>query len=346
MIARQKVFMFAAVLSMLAACGKSSVPIADRGKLEFTRLPPAGTGSPDQLYAIEGTVSGAGPKQRVVLYALAGNWWVQPFMDRPFTEIDTGGQWKSLTHPGMSYAALLVSEGYQPPSVVPKLPEVGGAVLGVKVAEAAQLQVPRAKLIRFAGYEWELRSSASDRGGTRNYFHPDNVWTDGQGAVHLRIAKRDGRWSSAELHLTRSLGYGSYRVRVRNTSHLEPAAVFSIFTWDGNGPTREMDVEISQWGEPASKNAQYVVQPYYVPANAVRFFAPAGPLTHSFHWEAGRVRFETTAGAKRIDQHSFSSGVPAPGNEQVHINLYVFDNPAHPLQRETEVVVEQFEYLP
>ena len=43
---------------------------------------------------------------------------------------------------------------------------------------------------------------------------------------------------------------------MRDTSNLEPAAVLALFTWDwagGDEHNREMDVEISRWGDPASK---------------------------------------------------------------------------------------------
>jgi hypothetical protein len=108
-----------------------------------------------------------------------------------------------------------------------------------------------------------------------------------------------------------------------------------------------MNIEIARWGEAASKNAQYVIQPYYVPANVVRFMAPAGKLTHTFRWEQGRVSFKTVgAGERVVDEHAFTSGVPYPGQEAVHMNLYVFDNKTSPLQRGCEVIIEKFEYLP
>ena len=87
---------------------------------------------------------------------------------------------------------------------------------------------------------------------------------------------------------------------VRDVSHLEPAAAFGMFTWDDLGVEqnhREVGIEISRWGDPANKNAQYVIQPYYVAANVARFTAPAGRLTHSFRWEPGRVSFKTVLGA-------------------------------------------------
>jgi hypothetical protein len=104
--------------------------------------------------------------------------------------------------------------------------------------------------------------------------------------------------------------------------------------------------------DPVSKNAQYVVQPYYVPANVTRFLVPTGTLTHVFRWEPGRVSFVTVSGsrtdskARAVGEHVFTSGVPAPGIESVRMNLYVFNGSGTPMQNEAEVVIEKFEYLP
>ncbi len=337
--------LLAILLALSGACQPPGEKVA--GSVEFTKLPPAGQGNPDKLEMIEGRVQGAKPGQRVVLFARSGVWWVQPTMKEPFTEIRGDGGWKNATHPGSAYAALLVDHDYHPPSIINSLPAKGGSVVSVAVAESASLTRRAPKTLRFSGYDWEIRQVASDRGGTRNIYDPTNAWTDEKGFLHLRIGKQDTRWTSAEVSLLRSLGYGSYSVVVRDTSHLEPAGVFSIFTWDDAGPTREMNIEIARWGEAASKNGQYVIQPYYVPANVVRFMAPAGKLTHSFRWEPGRVSFQTTSpGGRVVDEHAFTSGVPYPGQESVHLNLYVFDNKTSPLQRGCEVIIEKFEFLP
>ncbi|MBV8728853.1 MAG: glycoside hydrolase family 16 protein, partial [Acidobacteriia bacterium] len=192
--------------------------------------------------------------------------------------------------------------------------------------------------------------NANDPGGAS--YNAGNVWGDAHGFLHLRIAREKDQWRSAEVALSRSLGYGLYRFVVRDISHLEPAAVFAIFTWDDLGPSREMDIEISRWGNPEEKNAQYVIQPYVIPANTMRFAAPAGPLTYSIAWEPGRVSFKTTRGNQSnnssniVAQHTFTSGVPSAGNEKIHMNLWVYSNNRHPLQHEFEVVVESFEFLP
>jgi hypothetical protein len=93
-----------------------------------------------------------------------------------------------------------------------------------------------------------------------------------------------------------------------------------------------------------------VVQPYYVPANVSRFQAPAGTLTHTLRWEVGSASFRTVRGApgapRVVAEHTFSSGVPQPGNETLRINFYVFGYPPLTLPLPMEVIVQSFEFLP
>ncbi len=298
---------------------------------------------------------GAHSGQQLVLYARSGQWWVQPLTDQPFTKIQPDSKWSNSTHLGTEYAALLVEPGYRPASIMDSLPTEGGAVAAVAVVKGEPTPPEIIKTVRFSGYEWKVRTADSNRGGGITRYDPANVWTDNRGALHLRIANNSGEWTCAEVNLTRSLGYGLYRFVVRDSSRLEPAAVLSMFTWDDSGQEhnhRELDVEITRWGDPLSKNAQYVVQPYYVPANVARFMAPAGILTHSFQWEPGKVSFRTIRGTssangpRTVAGHIFTSGVPAPGGELVHMNLYIFGSASSPLRNQNEVVIEKFEYLP
>jgi hypothetical protein len=156
--------------------------------------------------------------------------------------------------------------------------------------------------------------------------------------------------------MTRSLGYGTYILVVRDTTHLEPAAVLSMNTfddWGGDQHYREMDVEFGRWGDAAAKNnAQYGVQPFFVPGNVAPFTIPQGTFTHSMRWESGRVSFKTVrgssmqAGAPAVSEHVFTSTVPSPGQEKFQILFYVVASEKSPLQKENEVVVEKFDYLP
>lgn len=336
---------------LIGGCGSRQV--TGGASIEFIRVPRTEDKGTDTIDIIEGRVIGARPGQQIVLYARSGTWWVQPLASEPFTKIESDSKWTNTTHLGTEYAALLVEPGYRPAATVEVLPKEGDGVVAVKIANA-EGTAAASKTLQFSGYEWRVRSAPSSRGGM-NIYDPDNAWTDASGALHLRIAKSSGQWTCAEVSLTRSFGYGSYSFVVRDTSQLDPAAVFGMFTWDYAGTDqnhREMDIEISRWGDPVSKNAQYVVQPYYVPANVSRFMTLPGTLTHVFRWEPGRVSFMTVSGsgtdskARAVGEHVFTSGVPAPGIESVRMNLYVFNASGTPMQNEAEVVIEKFEYLP
>jgi hypothetical protein len=249
---------------------------------------------------------------------------------------------------------LLVEPAYRPLPTIEVLPSEGADVVAVKVVPGEKSEIASPKTLQFSGYEWQVRSVSSERGGRTNSYSTANAWTDANGFLHLRIAQNAGEWTCAEVKLSRSLGYGTYLFVVRDVSQLEPAAVLSMFTWDeadAGQNHREMNIELARWGDPASKNAQYVVQPYYVPANVVRFNAPAGPLTHSLRWQAGQVAFKTVRGTAATDssvvaEQTFTTGVPAPGGESIHLSLYIFGNAKDPLKNDVEVVIEKFEFLP
>jgi hypothetical protein len=323
--------------------------------IEFTRIPPAETIRTDKTDIIQGRVTGARPGQQVVLYAKTGTWWLQPMTTVPFTKVQPDSSWINSTHLGLEYAAILVEPGYQPPTMLNSLPATGGHIVAIVTAEGAKSGPTTNAPIPFSGYEWRVRNAPSRRGDTNNLYDPSNAWIDSDGALHLRIAKLSGKWTCAEVSLTRNLGYGTYSFVVRETSHLAPSLVLSMFTWDYAGDdqnNREMDIEISRWGDDSSKNAQYEVQPFFVPANVTRFNVPSGPLTHSFSWEPGRVSFKTirgTVGDSRteiVNEHSFTSGVPVPGCESVRMAFYIYGPADDALQNDTEVVIEKFEYLP
>jgi hypothetical protein len=104
------------------------------------------------------------------------------------------------------------------------------------------------------------------KGGTINILDRKNAWTDASGALDIQIKKKSGRWSCAYIFPDRRPGCGRYSVTVRETSPLEPTAVFSTFTFDEQASEqhyREMDVEVGRRSEAAKKNnAQYVIQPF------------------------------------------------------------------------------------
>ena len=346
---------FFAVGFVLGSC--RSEPVTATPTIVFSHVPAEDSNPREQARPIAGRVIGARSGQRIVLYARNdGRWGVQAYSGQPFAKIEGEGHWISSTQLGSEYAALLVDPTYNPPELTESLPAVGSgvAVLAMVTNRGTPVEFPPPKTLSFGGYDWVISRGFIFRAGSRNNFDPANVWTDANGALHLRISGDQGKWTAAEVKLTRSLGYGTYRFRVRDISHLEPSAVLTLVSWDGVGTEqnrRELDVELSRWGYANNDNVHYVVQPYYVPANIVRFRIPAGVFTHSFHWEAGEVTFSTTSGSGStgtplLKQHVFTSGVPSAGNESVRMSLYVFDKGQVPLKNENEVVIEKFEFLP
>ncbi len=318
----------------------------------FTKVPDFGVGNATQLDPIEGSVQGARPGEYVVLYAKSGDWWVQPLGNASLTAIQGDSSWKNRTHPGSNYAALLVKTGYTPRLRMAELPAVGDSVLAITTVQEQAVSTPLGKTILFAGYDWQLRSTENDAGGTRNLYRAENVWLGDDKFLHLRIAGTPGQWTSSALHLRRSLGYGTYRFVVRDLSRMELAAVFAMSMWSSGLTAQEMDIEVSKWGEMFTRNAQFVIQPYHLPANTIQFDLPAGTVTFMLRWAPGRATFKAFRGATAdweqvaIREHVFTSGVPMAGEEAVNLNLYVFDNRTNPLRRGTEVTVEAFDYLP
>src|SRR5260370_3860717 len=343
------------VLVGVLVIGCHSKDLPRKPSLQLTHVPSANPGGPEQLDYIEGRATDARPGQQIVLYAHSGVWWIEPFANRPCTKIQADSTWKNSKHLGTEYAALLVEPGYHPESKMATLPKEGNGVVAVVTATGKATAPIVLKVLHFSGYDWIVRTAGSDRGGEPNSYDPANAWIDPKGYLHLRMALRDGRWSCAEVNLTRSLGFGTYRFVVQDSAHLGPSAVLGMFTWDEAGADdarSELDIELSRWGSPGGKNAQYVVQPFYVPENVTRFTVPSGVLTHILRVERDTESFKTIRvslgglGSKTISEHVFTSGVPTPGAETVHIGLYDFHHSKSILQLPAEVVIERFEYLP
>jgi hypothetical protein len=351
-LAWKKKLLIVAFCMLMSGCQSRNTNV--QPTIEFTKVPPAEEGGPDRLDTVEGRVTGAGPGQQLVLYAKSGTWWIQPMTFRPFTQIQPDSTWKSSTHLGTEYAALLVDAEYHAIAKLDALPGQGGGVIAVATVKGGPAPPRNSKTIQFSGYEWKVRDTLGERNGSPHDNDPENISIDSNGFLHLRIGRRADKWTCSEV-MTRSFGYGTYLFSVQDVSHMEPAAVLGIFSYDELGTDqnhREMDIEISRWGDPDDKNAQYVVQPYYVAANVSRFAAPPGVLTFALHWEPGKASFETVRGkipvsaARAVAKHVFTSGVPPPGGESVRLNLCPFNYSKVPLQNEAEVVIERVQYLP
>jgi hypothetical protein len=356
-LARMLILLLGTLPLMFTGQGCGSQKTSAGPSIEFTHIPPAAQGGRERVDTISGRVLNARPKQQIVIYAHSGQWWVQPGPEHPLIPIKADGTWGTETHLGFDYAVLLVDPDYQPLPETDVAPTQGGPVaLVTTVKGAGTPQLAPVGSLKFSGYDWSVRTTSSDKGGTNNLYDPENASTDASGALHMQIKKKSDSWSCAEIFLNRSLGYGTYSVTVRDTSHLEPTAAFSMFTFDEWASVerfREMDVEVGGKSDVASgTNARYVVQPLYIPGNLFPFAAPPGTLTHVLRWEPGHATFKTFrgkssgSGAQLVSEHDFTSGVPTPGKAVLRLIFYVVASDKNPMRKPSEVVVEKFEYLP
>jgi hypothetical protein len=221
---------------------------------------------------------------------------------------------------------------------------------------------PEVRWISFSGYDWWVKTSTEPVGPGPNYFSDstNNVWVDGLGQLHLRISNRSNQWQCAELVSARTFGYGSYRFKLASPADsINPNAVLGLFTWsdDGAYANREIDIECSRWGDAAEPdNAQFVVQPYDLNGHLKRFTVPADQTnaTLLFTWETNRVSFQSQRGefspspssANVISNWTYTLPVPLAGGENLRLNLWLFRGAAPTDQREVEVILSSFRFVP
>ncbi len=92
-------------------------------------------GGPFTRDTIAGLVSGvASPDYRVVVFARADVWYIQPHPNT-LHPIEADGSWGTWTHTGSSYGVLVVRTGFVAQPRYDLLPPVGGEVLARLVVE-------------------------------------------------------------------------------------------------------------------------------------------------------------------------------------------------------------------
>lgn len=115
----------------LSSGEKAPVP-----EITITRIPRyQPEGGPDTRDTIAGTVRTPLPGDyKVVVYARADAWYIQP---TPFSmqPIEGDSTWKTWTHTGSSYAALVVRKTYKPMTRLDVLPQIDADVLARAVVE-------------------------------------------------------------------------------------------------------------------------------------------------------------------------------------------------------------------
>jgi hypothetical protein len=233
------------------------------------------------------------------------------------------------------------------------------ALVPVLLAAALPAAAQYTRSIAFSGNTWMVKKSSNKVGPGPNLFSDSaaNVWVDDQGKLHLKITRSGNRWQCAEVINMASPGFGTYRFYVDTpVDNLDKNVVLGLFTWNDDPAYnhREIDIEFARWGNGSDlTNAQYVVQPYDLAGNLVRFTQP--PSTpqsiHSFRWSSGSVSHRSVKGTDAaagalIAEHTFTSGIPQPGGENARVNLWLYQGRQPSNRQPVEVVISKYEYLP
>ncbi len=127
---------------------------------------------------------------------------------------------------------------------------------------------------------------------------------------------------------------------------------------------RELDFEFSRWNSASDPGAQYVVQPYTVPANirkyALNRTGATQTVTLVMDWNATRIRFATITGQRNLTalastpvasiarQWTFSDTtyIPTPGFAKLHLNAWVLTNLSPASATTLRYTIRSYQYSP
>jgi len=236
---------------------------------------------------------------------------------------------------------------------------LAAATLALGSAVAWPAEPRHERVIRWSGRDWIVKDEPVAVGPGPNPFsaHGSDVRVDAQGRLHLRIVRRHGRWYSSEIASRESLGYGTYHFDVAAGATVIPGnAILGLFTY-AMAPEqehREIDIELSHWGDGRHDNGQCAIQPA-APDDLLHRFPVeeyGGGWSMQFTWAPSAIDCSVVssgggAGAATvIGEHRFARAVPAPGEEKVRLNLWLFHGSAPDTGRGAEVVVNSFRFTP
>ncbi|MDI1448723.1 glycoside hydrolase family 16 protein [Polyangium sp. 6x1] len=207
-----------------------------------------------------------------------------------------------------------------------------------------------ARALTFSGFEWDLKDSGRNRVGPGpNVFSASNVSVDAQGRLHMLIRRINGVWTSSELIMRESIGFGTYRmVLATPIDNFHRQSVLGFFTWDDTDVpnNNEMDIEIAQFGN-AGQNLFHSLQP------TSRAFTVGGSAwarsEHRFVWSSGAVDFSSVplGGGGSTVTTRLTTGVPTPANTTFpRINFWLRDGrrPSG-VQTQLEVIIERVDFF-
>ena len=335
--------------------------------IQLTSVPPFGSSS-----VLSGRVTNVSPQiyQIAILIFIEGlGWYSKPYCSPLYTTINPDGTWSaSVTTGGVDntatqIVAYLVSSGTSSYTCVAAGGGLPASLESVAVAKVLSTRTdPNLSVLQFAGMSWWVKSNTVPLGpGMTNFSSVvNNPFVDGLGRLHLELIQVGEKWYGAEVVSNAVLGSGRFSFQLdTDETGLDPNVVLGLFTWSNDTAfaNREIDVELSRFGNPNdTNNAQFVVQPFETPGNLLRFLVPSGtvPSSYSFLWYPRSVSFEAAQGSGAdpanpqsvIKQWTNSQDVPQPGNQNVRMNLWLYNATAPANGQPVEVIIHSFQFNP
>lgn len=211
--------------------------------------------------------------------------------------------------------------------------------------------------IVFSGYTWLVKHSIAPVAPGPNYWSSKNVWVDDQDRLHLRVNKdATGKWSCAEVYTREHFGYGTYQFWIEGaTDRLDKNVVLGLFAYSGKDGYDEIDIECARWGSDTGPNLSYVVWPPYGSSEnkwvSTHSFSLNTPYTtQRFIRTHTSVTFQSLYGFSTDNQNEFFTQTCTAGvstvSMPVHINLWLFNAPKPSDEKEVEIIIHGFTYLP
>ncbi|MBU1167301.1 VCBS repeat-containing protein, partial [Patescibacteria group bacterium] len=207
-----------------------------------------------------------------------------------------------------------------------------------------------AREIDFAGYSWQVKNG---------YFAPGpNHWGEGEEFVsvdadqrlHLRVKEQNNLWSSSEVYLPSSLGFGNYSFEVEGqVDQTDPSLVAGLFLYQDD--YHEIDIEFSRWKEMGEPWLHYTVQPYWENelANTKAFDADLKnrASTHQIIWTPTAITFRSFQDNRLLKEWTYQGENNfSPGQERVHLNYWMIDGDLPTDKQSKELIIKDFSFTP
>jgi hypothetical protein len=207
------------------------------------------------------------------------------------------------------------------------------------------------RLIEFGGQLWGLKFGERRGPGPNDFSDStENVSVDESGQLQLRITNRDGDWQSAGAVAIRPLGFGTYTwTFAADIESLDPWTVLGLFLYRDDW--HEIDFELSQWGDPANQNAQWVVHPSSAESKTRFDTGTTGVVTCSLDWTIRRVVASCWAGEDRsvapLATWTYrGERLPRVPNLHARINFWLFRGTPPSNGQEHDMTIRSFDFVP